>query len=540
VSVGDLTPSEIRELALDPVLWVKSVLNATPDDWQGDVLSSYVNHSLTAVRSATGVGKGALLSFIDLHYLHVGYLVPWLTDRPGASDVQPKLILTSTDEKQLLTALWPEHKLWLDNSNGLDEIFEWQATTIRHRHKDFRDTWAAYAITSALRKSRDGSSHAGGSQGQHRANQMISLDEAAHIEEPYWAAFLGTLSQAWNRLFAFGNPDMLSGMFYRIWHDKSVRELWQRYTIAARDNARSRAAASLGDKYFVSERAAEGPNHDILIKTWGMNHPIVQTKVGGIHPTASLPNTAYAWEEFQKARIPGRIVPTDADTKQIGCDVARFGDNQTVYTIRNGRRFRQEKERKQSIDHIIDRLMSLIEAEVDPTSDEEELIVAIDETGVGGGVVDGAKRKCRERGWKARVFGVAFGGAPRQPEKYVNIAAEMWLEDAKGYFSCLHCGQYYEAHLDDAPAPGSDSAQCVAYDPSCEVPDDDDMMNSAISRTYRIVESRPAESLKQTDRKNRKIERRAIQSKDEMDVSPDEMDSFCLSCVRPPKTAWIA
>jgi hypothetical protein len=522
VSLGDLTPAEIRYYALDPVAWVKDVRNATPDDWQAAILSSYVDHPLEAVRSATGVGKGWLFSVIDLHFLHVGYLIPWLRKLPGASDQPPKVILTSTDEEQLHTALWTEHKIAIDESNGLGDIFEWTATRIRHRSREYRDTWYAAAITSAKRRDGAGGFQAGGSQGQHRQNMMIGLDEAAHIEEPYWAAFLGTLSQRYNRLFAFGNPDRLSGMFYRIWHDKALKDLWKRHTISGRPHP-------LAD--YVSARAQEGPNQGILLKTWGSKHPIVQAKIYGVHPTLSLPNTSFSFEEFMAARE--RVyIPTDNDTVQIGCDVARSGNAETVYTIRRGWLFRQIIERHRTVDQIGDKLLELAEEEPDATAAEHDYspLIVIDETGVGGGVVDYVRRKAR--GLKIRIRAVTFGGQARHPEKYFNIAAEMWCEDAKEPFRCERCGRWFEAHLDDETEAGviiPSKSDCPRYLPLAQIPDDDTLMTQAITREIKPIAPLAG--------KRSNIGRRQLQSKEEIQqkggVSPDRMDSFCLSVVKP-------
>ena len=527
MSIGDLTEQEWRDYAFDPIGFVKDIGNATPDDWQGDVLETYIKHPLTAIRSCTGPGKDWTLSALTFHFMSCGFMVPFYNGLPGATDEPPKVIHTATDEDQLSIVLWTELKLWLDNSNGLSELFEWSATRIRHRSPAYRDTWFAAAQTSARRKDSGGTTHVGGSQGQHRANMLIGIDEAAHVDDAFFAAYLGTLSQAHNRLIAYSNPDKLSGIFYRIFHDKDVKPLWQRYTISGRQHT---IPAEKGHKHFISARAAEGPNHNILIKTWGAKHPIVQTKVLGVHPTSSLPNTAYSWDEMQAARVQGRIIPAETDSVQIGVDVARFGDSETVYTIRRGRLFRQVIERKQSTDHIVDKIIDIAEAEPDLTTPEYGYRpwAMVDETGVGGGVVDGLRR----RGYM-NVRGVAFGGSPRHGEKYFNLAAEMWLEDAKDYFKCVHCGRYYEAHFDEETEGGvivPAAVACPNFETECEIPDDDELTNQAIAREYFMADPKVAKG-------RTKIGRRAIRSKDWMRErgmpSPDRMDSFCLSCVRP-------
>lgn len=109
-----------------------------------------------------------------------------------------------------------------------------------------------------------------------------------------------------------------------------------------------------------------------------------------------------------------REVDTDGDY-QIAVDVARYGNDSSIITMRKGLRMIAMKEYRD---------MSLVELcghiEV-MAGNDHNMIIKIDETGVGGGVVD----ILRGRGYN-NVIGINFGGKPQDPDKYADLPSEMW------------------------------------------------------------------------------------------------------------------
>ena len=110
----------------------------------------------------------------------------------------------------------------------------------------------------------------------------------------------------------------------------------------------------------------------------------------------------------------GRNISAEGDY-QIAADIARYGDDSTVITMRKGLRMTDLKELKQK---------SLIE-----TADAIEVMagrrhdmkIKIDETGVGSGVVD----ILRSRGYR-NVIGINFGSNAQDKDKYSDLPSEMW------------------------------------------------------------------------------------------------------------------
>ena len=102
--------------------------------------------------------------------------------------------------------------------------------------------------------------------------------------------------------------------------------------------------------------------------------------------------------------------------EQIGCDVARFGDDKTVMYRRKGLKIVEER--------IFSRQDTMATAYElwDMARHDPSIPIYVDDTGVGGGVVD----RLRELG--AKVVPINFGGAPMDKDRYTSTADELWFE----------------------------------------------------------------------------------------------------------------
>lgn len=508
---GSDLAEQIAAYPEDPIGFAEDVLNVSLDTWQCRFLEAVRDHSKVAVRSSTGQGKDFTGAIAILWFLSQF----WKAYCP----------CTANSQDQVEKILWKQFSELLTGSNGLLEIFEWTATTIKHR--EFPAEWLAFAKTSAKKVSGGGERHAEGSAGHHADNMLILLDEASGIEEEFWQAYEPTLTGPNNKIIAIGNPNRLSGSFYQIWHKARVAGFWQRFTIAGRTSPKAVADGN----FFVSHRGNQSGNHDYLIAKWGANHPIVQSKVFGVHPTVAGGQVGFSWDEVMAARNRS-IEPGEHDAVQIGIDASGGGKDRTVYFVRRGRRFRFIVERPQSTHHIVDKILEIADSEPDATAeryDFQPLVVPDD-----GGLID-LSGWLKKAGYK-NVRGVHFGGSPRNKKLYHNLAAEMWLDDLKRFFLCETCSRPFEAHFDD---PVNHAHQgdarcficepCTAYLPGIDLPGDDagedadELLSQLITREWFFT--------------GKERIQRAIQPKDEIrkdtGKSPDHADALCLSVVRP-------
>lgn len=107
---------------------------------------------------------------------------------------------------------------------------------------------------------------------------------------------------------------------------------------------------------------------------------------------------------------------SDEGKKVIGVDVARLGNDRTVFWKRKGLKTVDSKVMaKLRIPAICDELERFAEY------DKKNTDIKIDDTGVGGGVTDEMKK----RGY--RSIAINFGGKPNDPDKYPNWISEAWF-----------------------------------------------------------------------------------------------------------------
>lgn len=107
--------------------------------------------------------------------------------------------------------------------------------------------------------------------------------------------------------------------------------------------------------------------------------------------------------------------PDDEGAVEVGVDVARMGDDRTVFKKRKGMA-------------IVDSL-TLTHEPIPNQADklevfvgfDKDVLIKVDDTGVGGGLTDEMIR----RGY--RVMPINFGAASSDPDKYPNLISEMWF-----------------------------------------------------------------------------------------------------------------
>jgi phage terminase large subunit len=103
----------------------------------------------------------------------------------------------------------------------------------------------------------------------------------------------------------------------------------------------------------------------------------------------------------------------------IGVDVARMGDDRTVFWKRKGMKsvdFRTYT--KLRTPELCDRLEQFADF-------DKEAQIKVDDTGVGGGVTD----ELMKRGYN--VIAINFGGEPADKDKYPNWISEAWFNMAE-------------------------------------------------------------------------------------------------------------
>jgi len=345
-----------------------------PDEWQTQVLCDVRDRILSvedalriAVASGHGVGKTALVAWIILWFM--------------STRVKCAGVVTAGTERQLTTKTWRELAVW--HSRVINRSwFKWTAT--KFYHVDEPETWFISAIPWSESKPD-------AFAGLHARDVLIIYDEASTIHDVIWEVTEGALTTRGALWIAFGNPVRNTGRF---------RECFRRF--AHRWICR-----------HVDARTARMANR-AQIKQWLEDYEedsdFIRVRVTGQFPRAAS-NQFIPGDVVEKAQ---RRVGLWDGPSILAVDVARFGDDQTVYLLRTGgvldwylcRRGQDLMQTAGEAAQIIDRYH--------PDA------VFIDGVGVGGGVVD----RLRQLGY--RVTDVNAGWAATDPMSYYNLRAEMW------------------------------------------------------------------------------------------------------------------
>lgn len=359
--------------------------SAGPRNWQADLFEAIGEHLdnpatqyqpfRAAVSSGHGIGKSAF----------VGMFIHWAM----STCVDCRVVVTANSDPQLRTKTWPEVSKWF--RLGLNsEWFDVHAESIKIKIPEHAELWRTDRLTWSINNPQ-------AFAGLHNKGKRIVVifDEASEIDDVIWEVTQGALTDENTEILwvVFGNPTQNVGRFAECFGRYSHR--WQTRQI--------------------DSRTVEGTNKQEIegwIKDFGEDSDYVRVRVKGEFPRAS-------WNQF----IPGDTVQAarlaeakgfENLPKIMAIDVARFGDDQTVIGIRQGRKatilgkYRQ-KDTVETTQYAID----FIER-------ERPNLVIVDGDGIGAGVVDNLKH----RGFDVHEF--HGGNEPHDKSMYFNRRAEVW------------------------------------------------------------------------------------------------------------------
>ncbi len=454
-----------------PVEFVVDIIGAIPDDKQADILNSLAVNTMTSARSGHGIGKSAVQAWSVLWFM---------TTRPF-----PKIPCTAPTQHQLYDILWAEISKWKRNSRVLNDSLIW--TKEKLYMKGYPEEWFAVARTASTPDAL---------QGFHSENILYIIDEASGVDDKIFEPVLGAMSTPGARLLMCGNPTQLSGFFYDSFHKN--RGEYSTYHVDARDSSR------------VDERYVK-----MIVNMYGEDSDVFRVRVAGDFPLAE--DDVFIPLPLVEKSVATEYYPrTSPLILHIGCDVARFGNNKTVVCYRIDEkvdywRRRAGQDTMKTADDIMELGMMLVDKyKLKPRLDKDGHIrkaqpdaipVKVDDSGVGGGVVDRlrqVKRLHPERFWWLEIYPVHFGQKMRH--KHYDDSTTYMMAVLKKLL------QPYDEEGNRKPV-------------EVILPDDEDLIAQLSGRKYHLTE-------------NGKIR---VESKKDMTVrgvtSPDEADAVLLSCL---------
>lgn len=377
----------------DPLLYVETMWpwmqagtslarQSGPDHWQvlalkaiGDAIRAGQENVFIAIRSGHGIGKTAFISWITKW---------WMFTRPMTRGV-----VTANTKNQLSTKTWRELSKW--HTMALDKpLFDYQLTSFKSATVD--NDWVMDAVPWSEHNSE-------AFAGLHADEVCVIFDEASKISDKIWEVVDGafTTRGLW---VVCGNPTQKDGRFAQCFG--KFRNRWIRLSVDARD-------VRMTNKDRIRAMAED----------WGVDSDYFKVRVRGLPPSASslqlisesLVDGAIN-RRIERASIP-RTMPL-----LMGIDVARQGDDESVFIFRRGRIMYDEVVRLR----IPDTMQVASHAAMWINRLQPDTVF-VDATGLGAGVFD----RLVQLGHGSKCIEVHNGSQAQDEKVYENKRIENWV-----------------------------------------------------------------------------------------------------------------
>jgi hypothetical protein len=370
---------------LKPIWFVHSVLGCFAWSKQREIIESVRDNVRTAVRSCHGVGKTRVAAYVVLWFLE--------------SFPNSRVVTTAPTWTQVEELLWRE----------IRAVFESARIPLHGKKFNTRlevsDNWFAIGLSTDKPERF---------QGHHAEHILVVVDEGSGVDDAIYEAAEGYLTTPGARLLMIGNPTQTSGQFYQAFHRE--RHLWNLVHISAYDSPN-----------FTNEEVPDDVRAKLVTQAWvedkkikwGEGTPMYDVRVLGNFPSQA-DNQVCALGDIEYAQTQVEYEPSPIDDGVIGCDVARFGSDETVISERHGKRIRivetyNGRDTVETTGKILHHFKSL------STRCERKPKIAVDDDGVGGGVTD----MLVAQGYHPVPF--RGGASPVDPQEYNNARSELWF-----------------------------------------------------------------------------------------------------------------
>lgn len=441
---------------------------------QREIMQSVQDNRVTLVKSCHGVGKTYTAKDIAMTFLYTHPMSIVITTAPS----------------------WPqiEKLLWSEINRAFSNA---QCKTLGGKciniQLKLKDGWYAIGLSPRIDTDDDAKRFTG----FHAKYVLIIFDEAPSVNPKLWKIKETLMTSEHVRFLGIGNPISESGYFFEGFKDPLISKISM--NIFDSPNFVENGITDLKKLEVIVKEVKEIDNpkdYEAYWKKfnnpypalttirwaveryieWGKESPIFQSRVLGQFPKVTT-NTIIALTEIEACQ--------DIDVKDglrvLGVDVARFGDDFTVFTGYNGsKKIYRERWNGQDTVKTSNRIKYLIR------TDKYQVIV-IDDTGVGGGVTDQVRTFQDEK--QFILIPVNFA-EKSSVDEYDGIITEMWY-----------------------------NARDLIRDQKIEVKDEGNLFSEMTGRKYKF-----------TPKGKMKVESKEDYKKRTGSKSPDDADSFILCC----------
>ena len=386
----------IERVQKRPALFIEKVLGCdTLEDYQENICQAVADYDRVAISACHAVGKTFLMARIVLWFLYCFR---------GA-----KIITTAPTNRQVEFLLWGEIGVAVKRSP-----YNLGGHLTSKRLK-IDDDWYAMGFSPAKTAGEsDGEQKGSTFQGWHGDYILIVFDEATGVPPDVWTQVEGLLTSGKIVKFVcIANPTTKSCDFFDLFSLPS----WKKIELSCFDSPNLKANGIYGIEELKAEIEElkvmdDGPRLDriknykkpvphlvscqwVVEKSleWGIDDPRFQSKALGVFPDVEdmvciqAGTVKFAQSQTHYAK--------DKGARYIGIDVARFGDDKSVFTelieadetgfepVHTRTKKTAKKDLMETTGDVINFALS--------EWNGEKMIIAIDATGVGAGVYDRLK-----------------------------------------------------------------------------------------------------------------------------------------------------
>jgi len=380
----------IQRSQQNPSWWAEKVLGVNLWAYQKIILDAVRDNKRVSVRSSDGCGKSFTASTVAMWFLY---------NFPNAT-----VLTTAPTFRQVESILWRE--IANRHTNARVAL----GGTLSKTNLNISDKRFAIGLSTDEPERF---------QGFHNDNVLVIVDEASGVPESVHQAVENPLSSGNTRLLYIGNPTQTTGAFYQSFQSPNYKT----FHISAYDTPNFASfgivEADIVSGLWKDKVKQPLPYPSLVTPAWareqfelfGLGSYQYIVHVLGNFPEAGI-NSLFALSSVENARA--EIKPEGEKVASV--DVSRYGDDETVYLLRQGRRvLKIETWGHQDTQYTAGRVARQLRQDT-PT------VTRVDDIGVGGGVADAL----RAEGFN--VIGINVGEKATDTEKFVNKRAELyWL-----------------------------------------------------------------------------------------------------------------
>ena len=372
----------------NPVLFVKEVLAADPDDWQEIALNAYRDGvRLITIKSAHGPGKTVVESWCAIHQILCWY--------------PQKVVATAPTSSQLFDALASECKAWINRlPPAIRDLLEVKSDRIELK-ADPNGSFISFRTSRAENPEA--------MQGVHSDKVLLLADEASAIPEPVFEASVGSMSGKNATTILASNPTRSSGTFF----DSHTKNADQWFTIHVCADIPEAAPSAYKSKRVTPEFV------EYIAAQYGRDSNAFRVRVLGEFPRSDL-DTLIPFELVDGARR--RNVQMVPNAKMVwGVDVGGRTDSGDRSSLckRQGNIVPCAVQSRQGLELM--QVCGWIHNEYEQTHPSARPIeILVDSIGIGAGVAS----RLRELGLPAQSVNVSE--LPSSKQEYNRLRDEIW------------------------------------------------------------------------------------------------------------------